>query len=291
MPCYHPIPAWRAASLNPNGKRNIVFTPREGFRELTVPCGRCIGCRILRAQDWAIRCVHESKMHQFNRFVTLTYRPEALPPGGTLRPRDFVLFMKKLRKAYGNGIRFYQVGEYGANLKRPHHHVLLFGMRFRDERLFRRGSKPQWSSDHLDQLWGNGFTSISEVNYSTAMYCSKYATKVIRGAPAADHYGGKLPEYATMSRRPGIGTSWYQKWKKDAFPSDFIIVNGRKFKPPRAYLLRYEKENPEGYETLKRERKRAGRTNPDNAPRALIRRGDFQDVRTKQLNQERSYEK
>lgn len=39
-----------------------------------------------------------------------------------------------------------------------------------------------------------------------------------------------------MSRRPGIGFTWLNKWKDDVFPSDFLIVEGKKVPVPRAYL-------------------------------------------------------
>ena len=43
------------------------------------------------------------------------------------------------------------------------------------------------------------------------------------------------PEYATMSRRPGIGYNWFQKYKTDVYPHDYVVINGFKVKPPRYY--------------------------------------------------------
>ena len=115
MPCYHPIPGYRAKSTNPSGKRSIVFNLSEGFKNfaVSVPCGRCIGCRLERARQWSIRCIHEASLYEANCFVTLTYDDDNLPLDGSLRPRDMVLFLKRLRKRFGPGIRFFQCGEYG----------------------------------------------------------------------------------------------------------------------------------------------------------------------------------
>ena len=38
-----------------------------------------------------------------------------------------------------------------------------------------------------------------------------------------------------MSRRPGLGASWFQKFKGDVHPGDFVVVDGRPRKPPRFY--------------------------------------------------------
>ena len=128
MACYQPLKGYYSKSRNPNGKRNVVFNPQMGYRDrpVTVPCGQCIGCRLERSRQWAIRCYHEASMYERNSFVTLTYDDESLPLGGTLVFRDFQLFMKRLRKQYGAGIRFYACGEYGEKFGRPHYHVCLF---------------------------------------------------------------------------------------------------------------------------------------------------------------------
>ena len=40
-----------------------------------------------------------------------------------------------------------------------------------------------------------------------------------------------------MSRKPGIGHSWFQKYKKDVFPHDYIVVRDNlKISPPPYYL-------------------------------------------------------
>lgn len=82
MPCFRPLKGYKSRVRNRDtGKRSIVFNPREGFHDLpvTLPCGQCIGCRLERSRQWAIRCAHEASLYEENCFITLTYRDEDLP--------------------------------------------------------------------------------------------------------------------------------------------------------------------------------------------------------------------
>lgn len=101
MPCFSPLYGYKSSRLSENGKRQIVFKRQQGLVDLpvmTVPCGACIGCRIDRSRSWALRCVHESKMHDANCFITLTYNDENKPYGGSLDKTDLQKFLKRLRK-------------------------------------------------------------------------------------------------------------------------------------------------------------------------------------------------
>jgi hypothetical protein len=48
-----------------------------------------------------LRCYHESQLYPQNCFITLTFDNEHLNVDGSLVKRDYVLFMKRLRKMYG----------------------------------------------------------------------------------------------------------------------------------------------------------------------------------------------
>lgn len=203
--------------------------------------------------------------------MTLTYRTADLPmlsvPGvgfiPTLRPDDFVLFMKRLRRVRGPGVRFLQTGEYG-KLGRPHHHALLFNCGFSDKKV--HSVRPRGSlfrSAELEELWPFGFSSIGEVTFESASYVARYTLKKVAGPLAASHYNGRVPEYLTMSRRPGIGAGWFRRFKSDVFPLDRMVARvsegGRPVvgKPPRFYDELYRREDPEGYEAMRRSRFRA----------------------------------
>lgn len=107
MPCYSPLKGWRDAETN-----QLIFKAVPGAREAEVACGSCLGCRLDRSRDWAIRIVHESQLHELgngNSFVTLTYRDPIdcdqeqlnkglhIPDDWSLHKEHFQKFMKRLR--------------------------------------------------------------------------------------------------------------------------------------------------------------------------------------------------
>lgn len=225
----------------------------DGFK---LPCGKCIGCLRNRAREWAIRCVHESKLHDESCFLTLTYAPEKLPANGSVDVREFQLFMKRLRKYAKKKLRYFECGEYGSRLGRPHYHALVFGFDFPDKRLHAVNGigQKQYISPSLQQLWPFGFSIIGSVTDESAQYVARYTLKKIYGKNAREHYGEKKPEFVTMSRRPGIGYGWYQKFKGDIYPKGILVHNGVHQLPPKYYDTLFEKENPDAMEAIKRDR-------------------------------------
>lgn len=119
--------------------------------------------------------------------ATLTYAV-TVP---SLIPEDMVLFMKRLRKRYEQPIRYFGVGEYGDRYGRPHFHMALFGISEDDATL-------------ISEAWGLGGVHVCELNNDTAHYITGYVTKKIGGASHEENMG-LLPEFARMSRRPGLG--------------------------------------------------------------------------------------
>ena len=66
MPCYYLLHGW----MSKHGKRSKVdgkFGKRywtadrekaDMSEPMDVPCGQCIGCRLMRSAAWAARCMH-----------------------------------------------------------------------------------------------------------------------------------------------------------------------------------------------------------------------------------------
>lgn len=267
MPCYAPLRAYRSSLFGKKflGRPEIVFSPRGAARgsAMMLPCGQCIGCRLEKSRQWAMRCVYESSLHEKNSFLTLTYRDEDLPKGGTLVKRDFQLFMKRLRFKYGEGIRFYMCGEYGENFGRPHYHCCLFGHDFSDKEFFKVVNEQNlFISEELNELWGKGHCVIGDVTFESAAYVARYITKKLTGELKAK-YGDRLPEYADMSRRPGVGRDWYEKFKGDCFPSDFVVMRGVQMKPPRYFEKLFDEEFPDTMEQIKNLRLQKAKRSPD----------------------------
>lgn len=264
MPCYHPMTAFRSRSgRSPNGLWPIVFNVKEGYQDLPVelPCGKCIGCRLERSRQWAVRCIHENSMHEKSCFITLTYDNEHLNrcKGGSLNKKDFQLFMKRLRKHFKDQqIRFFHCGEYGEKLNRPHHHACIFGINFDEDRILFRQTKDfkLYISQKLRKIWPYGHNTIGDVTFESAAYVARYITKKITGDKAEEHYQGREPEYITMSRKPGIARLWWDKYKKDVLSQDKLIVrNNLTTRPGKYYDNLYHMENPKDMERIKSIRK------------------------------------
>jgi len=218
--------------------------------------------------------MHEAQLHEEKSFITLTYNEENLPPGGTLNPEHFVLFMKRLRKSLcAKKIRFYHCGEYGDELGRPHYHALIFGHSFPDKYQMPGKTKSgelRFRSPSLDKLWGMGNCEVGNVTLKSAAYCTGYIMKKINGQMAERHYQkldlstGEIhvlhPEYCTMSRMPGIGKLWYEKFKGDVFPHDYAVMSGIKSKVPTFYDKLLKKEDRDSYDDIKKNRKKKMQT-------------------------------
>lgn len=269
-------------------------------RPMKVACGQCIGCRLERSRQWAIRCHHEASMHENNCFITLTYNEENLPEDRSLQLRHYQLFMKRLRRAYGPGIRFFHCGEYGEKFGRPHYHAILFNHDFADKKLWKMvNDLPLFQSGELARLWPFGYSSVGAATFASAAYVARYIMKKQTGKGAEmlkeiedpktgviylrKHYEwidpdtgqvhSRRPEYVTMSRRPGIGRGWLDKYKTDVWPDDFVVINGRKMKPPRFYDRCIELDDPELHLDVKRQRqaKSLGRADDQTPERLAVR--------------------
>lgn len=252
---YFFVSFWQEGAFfsNANAKLFSSSVPLVGDDNLSLPCGRCIGCRLERSRQWALRCVHESKMHARNCFVTLTFSPESLAKecvNGSLDKRHVQLFLKRLRFSFSSSIiRFFACGEYGDALSRPHYHLCLFGFDFDDRVPFSK-SGDYWCylSASLSKLWTFGHSTVCDFSFDTAAYVARYCIKKVTGDGAAAHYGGRQPEFSMMSLRPGIGKPWLDKYgKSDVFSYDECIVNRSRCKPPRYYDKLRERVDPAGF--------------------------------------------
>lgn len=297
MPCYNPVTAYKSLEVNSNGKSSIVFqypANISNFSVIKVPCGGCIGCRIDRSRQWAMRCVHEASLHQANAFITLTFNDENINEIGTLIKRDFVLFMKRLRKHTKKKIRFFHCGEYGDESDRPHHHACIFGYDFPDkELLMEKDGIKLYRSAELEKLWPFGFCTVGDVTYESAAYVARYVVKKITGKAAESYYRridpvtGEVnviePEYVTMSRRPGIGKEFYKSFQKD-FEKDYVTLNGNKLSVPKYYDKLLEMENPELLKKLKEIRlTKAKERVIENTRKRLKVRRDLAEIRLSKL--------
>ena len=271
MPCYHPVQGYQARL------GGFTASKVQGWpdKPMQVPCGQCAGCRLERARQWAVRCMHEADSHESNCFVTLTfddYHLKKMCDGHTVRVSHLQDFMKRIRKRYvpknpypdkddprreqfkrAKGIRFFACGEYGEKGGRPHYHALLFNHDYRDKKFWKKSDSGEnlYTSESLERSWPFGFCSLGRVSFLSAAYVAKYSMKKVTGEQSAEHYTwiseyGEIhqrrPEFLIMSRNPGIGAYWLDRFGTDVYPRDEVIVNGHPQRPPRFYDARWHSE-------------------------------------------------
>lgn len=157
----------------------------------------------------------EAGQHSASCFLTLTYADEHLPTNSrgmpTLVPKDLSDWLKRFRKAISPLlVRFYATGEYGDDNFRPHYHAAVFGYPNCSQfgTIYRRDGTIR-CCEHcklVHATWGKGLVHVGELNTSSAQYVAGYVTKKMTRTddPRLD---GRWPEFATMSRMPGIGKS------------------------------------------------------------------------------------
>lgn len=290
MPCYSPRSAWRLPG-------EVLFYEVPDAQSIRLNCGQCIGCRLDRSAEWATRLMDELRFHGEASFITLTYSPEFLPPGGMLRLDDFQRFLKRLRKAVSpRKLRFFHAGEYGEKLGRPHYHAIIFGEDFYKDR-FDLVESPRgdltWQSPLLNRCWSEqvspgvfeqiGRARIGEVTFESCAYVARYITKKVNGKNAEWHYlkidweTGEVhdlkPEYATMSRNPGIGKLHAEKYLDEIYARDSVFVYRGKGvfqrKPPRFYDSVLARLDPVRYLRIKDDRESALHSSRDRSPARL----------------------
>lgn len=225
-------------------------------------------------------------MHEKTCFITLTYDEENLPKDGSLDVRHWQLFAKKLRQEWGP-FRFFHCGEYGGKNFRPHAHAILYGIDFLEDRKewSRTSDKVEWKSEHLEKIWGKGSCLISSLTFDSAAYVAGYVMKKIDGPKAWTHYdrvtpAGECvrvkPEYITMSRGGtnsggGLGRSWFEKYWRDVFPEDVVIMKGQRWRPPSFYDSMLKKKDPKMWVGVQAKREEKSREQEWNGTEARLR--------------------
>lgn len=312
MSCTRPWKAWKIG-LTPSGKADLKITdysvdhleklPKGQFHFargsiidypgskvytefIQIPCNCCTSCRLDYSRQWANRCMLELEYHKSAYFVTLTYDDFHVPidyysddqgeafPSMTLRKRDLQLFMKRLRKQFGDGIRFFAAGEYGSDTFRPHYHLIIFGLELNDLEVYKqqRGFI-YYNSKSLQNIWSEnvgsnrcpeyvpyGYAVVAPVTWETCAYTARYVMKKLKG-PSAEFYDrfALEPPFTLMSRNPGIAHQWYID-HPDFNDYDYINIStpqgGKKFRPPKYLNYLYDLDYPEQSAIMKETRKK-----------------------------------
>lgn len=311
MSCFHPLKAYKSPNRI-QGKYilHIGYSQDSSFNLTWLPCGRCIGCRLKYSRLWAARIMNEAQLHEENTFITLTYDDDHLPEHGFLVKKDFVDFIKRLRKHLNpKKIRYFMCGEYGDQLMRPHFHACIFGHEFSDQVFYKKNELGHklYTSEVLNKIWKMGYSITGALEFDCAAYVARYVIKKINGKKEFETYAHHVDldtaeiifrpkEYATMSRgrqkgRGGIGAEWFYKYKSDIYPHDYFVVNGHKMKPPRYYDDILHDLDSDFYECIKEVReKQLSPFDPEFKQKRLRAKEEFKLLQMKRLFRGENYD-
>lgn len=250
---------------------------------ITIPCGKCQGCRIDHSREWANRLIMEKQYSTEAYFLTLTYDNEHVPKSFykakdfdetgeiheslTLRMDDVSKFLKNLRKVYGDGIRFYACGEYGEKTHRPHYHMILFNIHLDDLQSYGMSDSFEiQESPTISRIWNMGRVVIAPCNWQTCAYVTRYVTKKCTPEQRWKYeYFNIEPERCRMSRMPGIGRQWFDDHKEDIYRTYIIVFgdecNQYEFRPPKYFDRLMAEEQPEVVEKHKADMQRKALNN------------------------------
>lgn len=227
-------------------------------------------------------------MYDDNWLLTLTYDPVHLPEGGTLVKEDVTGFIRKLRLHYGQGVRFFCAAEYGAKFSRPHYHLVMFNFKPTDlVPSAKRSGFQTYTSEQIEGIWQKGRVEVGTFSTRGAMYAAQYVVKKARNK--TEDYQGKLPEFALMSRMPGIGVPYLEKYHGNIFPRGYCIIDGRKFPVPKFYL-EWIKQNIPQTAFRVRKQNRACQDKPTRKQRAPGAKDEYLKAITKNRH-ERGFDK
>ncbi len=268
MSCFHPINCWRQdddtkLAFADNPKRRKHFT-----EQLRVPCGKCIGCLLDKANDWATRCYCEIQGWEDNCFITLTYNDKHIPKNRDLIKKDLQDFWKRLRYYYQgkqtwvnpqngkveNPIRYFACGEYGPRTMRPHYHACVFNWKPDDLKFYKKNHNGDslYTSKTLNQIWGKGFVIVGELTYQSACYVARYVSKKLFKKTKIYKFLEKQPEFTTSSRCGGIGLKYWQENIKKITENKgiFIKIAGKvkNKKIPKYFMRKWQESGDDEYE-------------------------------------------
>jgi hypothetical protein len=95
--------------------------------------------------------------------------------------------------------------------------------------------------------------------------------KKVTGKQAGEHYEyvcektgeitNRTPEFNHMSLKPGIGAKWLEKYHTDVYPNDYVVIRGKKVKPPKYYDKKWAKEYPIEFDMIQFERESKAKEN------------------------------
>lgn len=226
--------------------------------EVTVKCGKCDTCKRQKSQEWAIKLINESKYHKEACFITLTFDNKILMdknskavqygahPNFAMKIENsmkyFQKFIKRLRRKFPEKrISYFHIAEYGEKTHRPHHHAILFGVNFNEDRKEMEVSKtghPQMYSETLKSLWACGRCTLQDCNSNNIIYIAQYSLKKFKNNIINKKYNTKM----TFSNRCKMNVKFGRRHPELIEKGYLQDADGKRYKIPRSYLDNFKKE-------------------------------------------------
>lgn len=172
-------------------KCSSPFVKKINGKDMRLPCGQCLYCRIQHAREWSVRLINESQYWDDCCFVTLTFDDDHIGDNN-LSIDEMQRFFKRLRKDLGKKkIKYFACGEYGDKTQRKHYHAIIFGL------------GPQ----HKDIIYRNWLKCVPErcqvgtVTPDSVKYVAQYVLKKYNNKKAFLMYGGRRPPFSSLFAR------------------------------------------------------------------------------------------
>lgn len=208
---------------------------------LSVPCGKCLLCRMAKRREWSTRMLHELTYWEDSIFLTLTYDNEHLPLNplgmplnynGSLKKSDLQKFIKRIRKRIEpNKIKYFACGEYGDKEERPHYHLIIFGLSILDDELI----MSCWPfCDWTNKAIAENSMGLAEAD--SIRYVAQYIDKKYSGELENEHYWNKGRDPVFRIGSCGLGKSYMLDNAEQMISNSYVSVNGVKQSLPRYYM-------------------------------------------------------
>lgn len=226
--------------------------------EVTVKCGKCLVCKRRKQMEWSIKLINEAKYHKTACFITLTFdnrilldkQSRASKFGANAsfifninNSKDyFTKFIKRLRKHYKDkAISYFHIGEYGEKTKRPHHHAIIYGIDFSEDRIEMERSKSgktQYHSQTLYNLWACGRVSIQDLNPHNTAYICQYSLKKFKNNELNKQYKTIM----SFSNRNKMSVRWARRNQNrtNIIKGYLTDDENKKYRIPRSYLENFK---------------------------------------------------
>lgn len=205
------VPSWylERKHFKPNWN-NAPYVSHDNERFLieyvTIPCGKCIACKMAKSKEWTTRVCIESNYYKNCLFLTLTYDDWHVPPDGELSRSDLRNFIKRLRNHFE--FRYFACGEYGTgekSTKRPHYHLIILT----DEDIDLKPTfKPNsFKNDIISRMWSFGLYELCRGDENTIAYTAGYVYKKQLSIERDNH---KIKPFISCSDKPGFGLKYLE---------------------------------------------------------------------------------